>query len=134
MLQPIFYLLARHRAQFHVQAEICSVAMPDRTPGFATVEARVERVFRGGPGLQPGDAVRFAAAVTRPDDRLPIGGIIWQSWDAVASARWAEAFLNGVPPDCEIALSQWTLLAAPTARPTLRGRFWHLALRQRLWG
>jgi hypothetical protein len=126
-LRPERYLEARHTARFHVQVEILAVAGPDQTPGDAAVTARVVRVFRGD--LAVGDEIRYAEAVIRPADweenfeQIPIGGTVWKEYDAVHRAKYAEAFLNGTPPDLELALWQSWLIDAPTDAPRMTGYY-----------
>lgn len=121
MLQPEYYLLARHEARFHVLLEITSAGPAAPTPGPMPLEGVVLRAYRTDGALRVGDHVRLAEHVMRPGDDLPCGGIRWKPHDEVASARYLEAFLNGDPPDCEVALSQSVVLAEPGAGPRMRG-------------
>lgn len=131
MLQPEHYWMARHEARFHVQIEVLSAAPAERTPGPMPVQARVVRVFRGDGSLAAGDSVHFVEQVTRPGDEIPCGGMIWKAHDAVLSARYLEAFLNGDPPNCVIPLCQSEVIAAPTVRPIMPGYFPFVAVRVR---
>jgi len=132
MLPGSFYSVARHRAQFHLQAQVVSVDTGVRTPGFALVAATVERVFRGGNAIRKGDHVQFKVGVTQPGDEIPAGGVIWKSYRGLREAACIEAFLDGTPPELEVALSQCELLSEPTSRPVMRGSYPLLAFQHRI--
>ena len=131
MLQADFYLMARHEARFHVRVEVLSVKPVEHTPGPMPLEARVVEVYRTDGTLKVGDRVTFAEYVTRAGDEIPDGGIRWKGHDEVMSARYLEAFLNGEPPACEVALSQSVVLSASTGGAQLQGWFPVVAVRQR---
>jgi len=131
MLQPEHYWMARHEARFHVQVEVLSAVPVERTPGPMPIGAHVVQVFRSDGTLAVGDPVRFKEQVTRAGDELPCGGMIWKAHDDVLSARYLEVFLDGDPPNCAIPLCQSEVLAAPTARPRMRGYFPLIAVRIR---
>jgi hypothetical protein len=131
MLPSDFYLVARHEARFHVQVRLDHVADVARTPCFAAVDTTVVRVFRDGDTLKPGDEITFGIAVTRPGDEIPASGIVWKAHSTLVEARYAEVFLNGTPPDYEIALSNCTLIEEPTDKAQMRGSYHILARRHR---
>jgi len=132
MLQPERYLLARHEADHHVVVEVVSTSPPGRTPGLLRVEGRVVELYRTGGTLKPGDTVRFNESVMEPGDEIPCGGTLWKPRESVQGARYIEAFLNGTPPDCGVALWQSEVVPAPRGSPRMDGHFALLALRERL--
>lgn len=133
MLPVDHYHNARHHARYHIQVCVLGVTPPATTPGFAGVRSVVERVFRTDDVLRVGDPVTFTVGVTRRGDRLPCGGIIWMDAASLKEGAIMEAFLDGTPPACSVALSQCTRIACVTAVPTMRGRFPVTSLRFRWW-
>jgi hypothetical protein len=127
MLPSDFYLVARHEARFHVQVQLDEVAGVGQTPCRTPVEATVVRVFRDSGELNPGDKITFGVNVTRPGDRIPASGIIWTSIEKLQYARFLEVFLNGDPPKCELALSQFEYIDDPTDKPRMQNRYPKLA-------
>jgi hypothetical protein len=126
MLHPWQYEQARHEARFHLQVAVRAVEPNVRTPGDAAVETEVVRVFRGGDAIGVGDTVRFVVSVLSPRnmwDEVPVGGTIWTDYAALTRASHIEVFLNGDPPECEVALWQLEIIPAATTQPTLRGSF-----------
>lgn len=118
--------MARHEARYHVLVEVLAAIPPDRTPGEVRVEGRVVELFRSDGLLRAGDKVRFTESVTRPSDSrdtIPIGGTRWKDHDDVLGARFIEAFLNGDPPGCRVALWQSQVVPAPAGAPRMNGRF-----------
>lgn len=120
MLPASKYRKARRNAAFHVQVELIGPLPVIDTPGNVKVKAQVATVFRGSNSLSAGDHVTFEVAVTRPTDHpdsLPYGGQIWTNFDKSEAARFMEVFLNGDPPDCEVALWQSKLIDSVTITP-----------------
>ncbi|MBM4068160.1 MAG: hypothetical protein FJ271_04355 [Planctomycetes bacterium] len=122
--------MARHEATYHVTVEVSSAALLGRTPGLVRVEGRVVELFRTDGRLRVGDPVTFVEAVTRPGDEIPCGGTRWKGCDEVLAAGFIEAFLDGEPPDCAVALWQSEVVPSPTAVPRMQGRFPLVALRE----
>ena len=89
------------------------------TPSEISVRAKVVQVFRARKPIDPGDAIKFGVAVSRPSDDIPAGGTLWVDYDSLASHRFMEVFLNGDPPNCTVALWQYQLLDSPTAKPKI---------------
>jgi hypothetical protein len=113
------YLSARRSARYHVQVELegAPAGLPDL--GDVTVEGRVVRVFRTDGRLQVGDRVRFAVSVCRAGAKVPAGGAWWKPAEELAAARFLEAFLDGTPPDCAVALWQSQIVGAPSDVPQM---------------
>ncbi len=87
-------------APFHVQVEILERSLGE--PGeFARVDGQVARVFRGH--LRVGERVRFEIAVYRRPDEITPGGWSWIDVATFEAARFVEAFLEGEPPDLNVA-------------------------------
>jgi hypothetical protein len=123
MLPQSFYNNARHEARFHVQVRLDAIHASPPGPRFFPVEATVVRVFRGDTVLKPGDPISFDLPVAWPEDEIPAGGVLWQSFAHVSNSSYAEVFLNGDPPRCEIALSQCLTIDAPSDTPHMQGSF-----------
>ena len=120
MLPASRYKEARRNAVYHVQVELIGPLPMIDTPGKVKVKAQVATVFRGSTSLKVGDQVTFEIAVTRKTDHpdsLPYGGQIWTDFDKLEAARFMEVFLNGEPPDCEVALWQSKLINSVTTSP-----------------
>ncbi len=120
MLRFEQYQAARQRALFHGQVRILTVATEVRTPGQASVEAGIVKIFRGPPPFLPGAEVRFDVSVLSGDEpleQIPLGGTIWTNLTALRAASYLEVFLNGNPPECEIALWQQRIIDQPSDRP-----------------
>jgi hypothetical protein len=96
-----------------------------------SLETRVLKVYRSDGTLKVGDCVNFAEYVMREGDEIPCGGTRWKRHDEVWNARYLEAFLNGEPPSCEVALCQSVMLSAPTDCPQMDGWYPDVAIRQR---
>jgi hypothetical protein len=118
MMAPPAYTESRLRAKYHVQVGIESRDM-DRTPALVPVCCRVRRVFRGDDRLHVGDPVRFSIAVCRDGEDIPEGGDLWMSYEDFQNAEYLEAFLDGIPPDCEAARSQRFVIARLSNDPQI---------------
>lgn len=115
------YVRARQNAAFHVQVELIETLSAADTPCTITVCARVVRVFRASKSIHSDDTVRFGVAVNRRDDEIPDGGTIWIDYENFSSARFMEVFLDGDPPDCQVALWQCQLIESPSRKPKMKG-------------
>jgi len=122
MMPPPTYTEELRRAKYHVQVEIEDRDEVDQTPADIPVRCRVRRAFRGD-DLHVGDAVRFTVSVFSRGDVIRLGGEGWMDYAYFQKARYFEVFLYGLPPDCEVALSQifiigrislWPKIAVPT--------------------
>ena len=112
-------LRSRLSARFHVQIELTRAPSGFQTPAAVYVDGRVVRLFRGDSSLSIGDKLTFEVNVCRRGDRLPLGPS-FMLYDTFLAARYLEAFLNGSPPHCHLALDQCVALSDPTRRPHLR--------------
>ena len=110
------YLERRLRARYHVQVELAYTPVTD-TPTYAPVAGCVRRVFRGDERLGLGDEVHFSVAVRRPEDSIRPGGDLWMDLRAFEAAKYMEVFLNGTPPDCELADYRSFVIAGPSDAP-----------------
>jgi hypothetical protein len=118
VMPPEVYRKARADAPLHVQVAILDVAAPDATPGMCLVSGEVVRVFRDTEGvISPGDKIEFPISCSRAGDRVPIGGVLWTDADALAAARFIEAYLAGGAPAFDVALYQSQIIAAPSETP-----------------
>ena len=118
MVMPLpAYLETLFRARYHVQMELEQPRVIGQTPAYVAVSGWVGRVFRGDGAIQPGDLVRFRVAVCRPGDSIPVGGQLWVPLENFAPARYLEVFLNGVPPECEVAGSGYRVIEKFTHAP-----------------
>jgi hypothetical protein len=106
MMAPIHYTRARAEAAHHVQFEISA-----REGGRVT--GRVVRVFRGP--LRKGARLTLHLSVRDPSAPVIVGGTVWTDPQALAGARYLEAFLDGDPPD--IVMNQVKIIEAPTEAP-----------------
>ena len=120
VLPSSHYDQARHDAAFHVQVELIKLPTGADTPCTITVCARVVEVFRALKSINPGDTVRFGVDVNRRDDEIPAGGTIWIDYDNLSSARFMEVFLDGDPPDCQVALWNCQLIDSPSRKPKMK--------------
>jgi hypothetical protein len=118
-LPPSAHLDARLRAPYHVQVErdITPVAYGALDRDSLELQWRVTRVFRGDGRLRTGDVLRFAVKLHRggaaPDDsprfRLP----------DLATLHFAEAFLEGTPPDMRVTAGQLRPISVCSDRPQM---------------
>lgn len=120
VMPPEVYQKARADAPFHVQVAISDVALPEATPSSCIVSGEVVRIFRGAAGaIAVGDKIEFPISCSRKGDRVPIGGVLWTNADALADARFVEAYLIGSKPSFDVALYQSQIIAAPSETPQL---------------
>ncbi|HVS36442.1 MAG TPA: hypothetical protein VMS17_12825 [Gemmataceae bacterium] len=76
-------------------------------------------MFRTDGRLQFGDRVRFAVSVLGEAVMPCPGGTLWTCHESLAAARFMEAFLDGTPPDCQVALWQTKIVDAPSDAPRI---------------
>jgi hypothetical protein len=88
MMPPTFFTKVRMGAAHHLQARILD--------WNGRLSVRVIRVFRGG--LKRGSRLSLSISV-RPDCPTPFDSTIYVDRSVLESARFAEAFLDGDPPD-----------------------------------
>jgi hypothetical protein len=120
VMPPAVYQKARADAPFHVQVAISDVAVPEATPSTCLVSGEVVRIFRDTAGaLSVGDKIAFPVSCSRAGDRVPIGGVLWTNADALAAARFIEAYLIGSEPSFDVALYQSRIIDAPSDAPQL---------------
>jgi len=112
------HLQARKKARFHVQAKIEKIPTDIQTPAQVLVEGTVVQVFRSDGSLGLGDRVGFLVWVCREGDHVPLGPVCG-FLDRLASATHIEAYLNGAPPRCEVALDEWLPLETASDEPRL---------------
>ena len=111
-------LRARLLARFHVQIEVSFREGEIKTPAEVPVTGKVVRVFRGA--IRVGDEITFSVHVMRPGDQDRMWcGPSFLEYETFMHASHIEAFLNGNPPNCELALDEYVVLENPTARPQL---------------
>ena len=118
MVPYITVLKARLSARFHVQLELTRVPQEFQTPAAIPVEGRVLQIFRSDSSLSLGDKLIFEVHICRRGDEIPLGPSFMQ-YENFLSMRYMEAFLNGVPPRCNVPLDNCTMLSAPTRTPQL---------------
>lgn len=126
MLHPWRYEEARRQATFHGQVQILNVEMTERTPAHVRVDAEIRRKFRGIASFRVGVVISFNVSVLRGDEPvqiIPIGGTRWTNYGDLLRAKYLEVFLDGEPPNCQVALWQSAIIAELTSQPTLdRGK------------
>lgn len=110
---------ARLAARLHVQIRLATIPAVERTPTSVPIVGHVVRVFRGGPAVRVGDEVRFPLFVGRWDDE-PMPGLTPMSYESLVKATHLEAYLNGSPPACELALNECIVIDGPTLLARLR--------------
>jgi hypothetical protein len=137
------YSRARLRARFHVQVEYERPAIKS-PPKLTRVRGYVRRIFRGddslkatdvlrmlvrghvrrllraGSVLQQNDVIQFHVAVCNSGDHFPPGGDIWRRAGDLKAGRVMEVFLNGTPPHCYVAASQWELVHGVLDSPMMQ--------------
>lgn len=119
------YHRARQEAQLHVQVELSPIS-----PEIYRINESVEKVnwefpltgkivtiFRGHRFCQVGQTINFHVGVLA-DDQPPVpSGVWWIGCSNLVNAKYMEVYLNGEPPDCSVALSQYQIIEAPTEEP-----------------
>jgi hypothetical protein len=117
-MAPPAYAEARLRARFHLQLEYQQPRIVS-TPDYVTIRARVRRVFRDSGTLALGDEIQFDLPIRGPGDPIPLDGNGWILRGAIADGRYLEVFLNGNPPSCTLAASQYRLLPELSRDPLM---------------
>jgi hypothetical protein len=127
-------LQARKAARIHVQGQLQDKPADARTPGDVQLALLIVQVFKGGGAVASGDVVRFTVPVYREGDVLPPGKrhILWTDLGAAACA---EVYLNGNPPDLEMAADEFVIIGQPgsvavlpegeTGQGAPTKRWWH---------
>lgn len=117
MLPPQTYEKARENARFHLQIEldpICKKVEED-CENFPRT-GKIVLVFRGQRVCQVGDSVKFDVDVLNSLE-VPCSGILWLDYSDLLCNRYMEAYLNGKPPKCSVAMYQYKLIEAPSEYP-----------------
>ena len=109
---------ARREARFHIQVRLESIPSAIATPGEVRVAGRVTRLFRSKGDLTVGDPVAFTLRVYQRGEHVPPGVAYLLEGD-LRRAEYIEAFLNGKPPNCEVPLEEYALLAGPQANASM---------------
>ena len=113
ILPPDAYLNGRQSAQNHVQIGISTISPPAGGMGRCQLSGRVVQVFRGD--LVRGQEVAFEVSCYRYG-QLPIGETLWTDYDALAEARYVEAFMTGYP-EPKVVLDQVEIILQPREWP-----------------
>lgn len=113
VLPPESYVAARREAGAHVQVKVLSVQPPTTGAGPCQVSAEVAVSFTGP--LAPGTPLKFAVSCYR-FGLIPEGDTLWTDFDALAAARYLEAFLD-LGPAPRIARDQVEIILAPRETP-----------------
>ncbi len=109
----------RHRqtARYLLQIRIEKAWIEKAEAGLVPVEGIVARAFRSTWKTRVGRRVRFEVPVLPPGNPMPLGPALFLPLAALQPGRYLEAYLNGKPPDLELAGWQVLPLDAPTNRP-----------------
>ena len=113
LLPPDAYLNGRQSAENHVQIGIQAVSPPQGGMGRCALTGRIVQVFRGS--LVRGQEVKFDVSCYRYG-QLPIGETLWTDYDALAGARYVEAFMTGAP-EPKVVLDQVEIILQPREWP-----------------
>jgi len=104
----------RREAPFHIQMTVETHAV---VRGEAQIAGKVVRVFRTDGRLELGDHIAWTIWVCRPGDEPTGPAYIYEG--ALARASFIEAYLCGTPPNCELAVYEFTVIDAPTEQPIM---------------
>jgi hypothetical protein len=110
---------ARQSAAHHVQVELIEVGPLERPADRVRVKGYARRVFRSDPTIREGDVVSFTVGVFRQLNSIPSDAGGWIASDEVTPSRLMEVYLNGIAPECETALVEYTLIDGPSQDPML---------------
>jgi hypothetical protein len=113
LLPPDAYLNGRQSAENHVQIGISTITPPEGGMGRCVLAGRVVQVFRGA--LIRGQEVTFEVSCYRYG-QLPIGETLWTDYDALAEARYVEAFMTGTTAP-KVVLDQVEIILQPREWP-----------------
>ena len=111
-------LMWRRTAPFHLQLKLEGV--PDdrkKIRGPTQIHGRTVRVFRSDSRLAIGDRVEFPLWVCEKGDE-PTGPAFIYS-EELAKALYMEAYLQGDPPNCQLAAYEFSVIGAPCDKPLL---------------
>jgi hypothetical protein len=135
-LHPETYKQARKKALLHIQIEIDPIQesveeFDDRFP----ISGKIIRIFRGSQICQLGEFINFEIAVwdlrVNPLARVPASGILWLNYSGLLERKYLEVYLNGKPPNFNVALFQYESIDAPTEHPVIPSpprKWWHKPL------
>ena len=110
-------IYSRKTAPFHVQLELDKRQGVPRVPSITRVQGRAIRVFRTNGRVAVGDHTAFALYVCRPGDEPTGPAYIY--FDELMRATHIEVYLNGTPPECELAAYEFSVIDAPSEQPYL---------------
>jgi hypothetical protein len=117
MLPPQTYEKARKYARLHVQIELDPLGKKvEKACENFPITGKIVRVFRGQRICQVGNSVKFDVAVLNSLE-VPCSGILWLHYSDLLCNRYMEAYLNGKPPKCSVAMYQYKLIEAPSEYP-----------------
>ena len=109
LMAPQYYEQARREAASVIVMKVAKVEAPARQGyGTCTVQGTVTHVERGSV-YTPGQAVAIGVPCAQAGAQPPIGGTIWQDFDALKAAPYGRAWLDG---EGKVVLSQYERLAA----------------------
>ena len=107
----------RKIAPFHVQLELEKSHCVTSISGETRVQGRAIRVFRTDGLVAAGDRIAFRIYVCEPGDE-PIGPACIY-FDEFMRATHMEVYLDGTPPECELAAYEFSVIDAPSDQPNL---------------
>ena len=118
-----FIAQAQYESQYHLQVELdknCRANDADfrsNHEGRLGVRGKVMRIFRGDRELSLGDVVTFNVSIRKEEIPLYGSRTIWaKQFD---EAEFMEVFLDGEPPDLQVAQDCFYLIAEITPEPTV---------------
>jgi hypothetical protein len=106
---------ARTNAPYHLQFQVDPLSEPSRSPSEVVIRGNVVRTFRSAGRLGSGDKIAFKIWVCEPGDEPTGPAFVY--YDQLMQATYIEAYLYGVPPNCELAAHEFALINAPTEQP-----------------
>ncbi len=115
------YEKARQEALLHLQVKILpfkTEIKPDCFYAAFPIEGKIVRVFRGHKICKIGQILDFNIAV-KSSSEIMLGGRLFLNAKQLKTYQYMEVYLNGKPPQCEVALSQNILLKEPTNEPVI---------------
>jgi hypothetical protein len=107
----------RKVAPYHIQIEVQKSPVQFRLPDSVEISGRVVRVFRTDGRLATGDHVAFQLWVCRPGEE-PTGPAYVYYEDFIQTTH-IEVYLHGIPPKCELAAYEFTILNGASDEPTM---------------
>ena len=95
MVPPEYMEAARRRAAMHLQVEVVEVNVPEKTPCYCEVEAKVRRIFDDHLGLlEPGQTVLLDVACVRRGDEVASNRTLWTRVEDLKVARFLEVYMD----------------------------------------